>query len=274
MRRLLLSMTLLLAACGGPVVQTTDKLNTFDVAEPAPAEPNAPQIAYSYALDYRLDPGTLSAVHQAHLKLCRDLTRTRCIVMENGVTRGERGDDRGNLRLLVDARIAPSFDQRLGAPVEAAGGTIQSHTVTAEDVTRQVIDVEAQLRAKQALSDRLLKLIQTGGGSVGDLVSAEKAYAQVQQELDTARSLREELRRRVAMSEMRIGYTVIPAGGMWSPVRLAVARGGDSFATSAAAAITFVIAATPWLVIVGPAIWLLILGWRRFRRWRSERVRS
>lgn len=269
-RRLLLLAILLLAACSAPN-HNPEKINTYDVEEP---DPNGPQIAYSYTLDYRLDPDTLPAVHQAHLKLCHDLTRARCIVMEDSVTNGEHGDDRGNLRLLVDARLAPSFDRRLGTPVTASGGALQSHSVTAEDVTRQVIDVEAQLRAKQALSDRLLKLIQTGGGSVGDLVAAEKAYAQVQQELDAARSQRADLRRRVAMSEMRIGYTVTPTGGIWSPIRLAVARGGDSFAVSAAAAITFVIAATPWLAIVGPAVWLLILGWRRFRRWRAARPRA
>lgn len=270
MRRLLLPLILLLAACGAPTGRN-EKINTYDVEEP---DPNGPQIAYSSTLDYRLDPGTLSAVHQTHLNLCRDLTRTRCIVMEDSITRGEHADDRGNLRLLVDARIAPSFDRRLGAPVAASGGTLQSHSVAAEDVTRQVIDVEAQLRAKQALSDRLLKLIQTGGGSVGDLVAAEKAHAQVQQELDAARSQRADFRRRVAMSEMRIGYTVTPSGGMWSPVRMAFARGGDSFAVSAAGAITFVSAATPWLVIVGPAIWLLVLGWRRFRRWHAARAHA
>lgn len=269
LRRMLPIAALVLAACGGGT--PSQKLNTFDVEEPAAEDAAAPQIAYSYALAYRLDPGTLATVHDAHLGLCRGLGRQRCLVMEDAVTRGERGDDAGTVRLLIDARIAGAFGQRLDRRVANAGGTLQSRRVAAEDVTKQVIDVEARLRAKQALSDRLLRLVQNGGGSVGDLVAAEKAYAEVQQELDAARSLRAELRRRVAMSEVQITYAVTPAGGMWAPVRSAIGGGGDAFAVSAAAAITFVIAATPWLVIVGPAIWLMIWGWRRFRRWRAAR---
>ncbi|KQN92840.1 hypothetical protein ASE95_09380 [Sphingomonas sp. Leaf231] len=272
-RRMILGVALLLAACGS--AQNSGKLNTFDVEKPtADADADSPRIAYSYALAYRLDPGTLDAVHRDHLGLCRKLTRQRCIVMEDAVTRNPRGDDAGTMRLLVDARLAGTFGQRLDTRVSQAGGALQSRRVTAEDVTRQVIDVDARLRAKQALSDRLLRLVQNGGGSVGDLVAAEKAYAEVQQELDAARSLRTELQRRVAMSEVTITYAVTPSGGVWAPIRLAFRDGGDSFAVSAAAAITFVIAATPWLVIVGPAIWLLVLGWRRFRRWRASRSRA
>ncbi len=274
MRHLLLPITLLLAACGSQ--PDSGRPASIDAGESAaaPADDTAPQIAYSYALAYRLDPGTLDTVHATHLALCRDLTRRRCIVMEDAVTHNPRGDDAGNLRLLVDARLAGTFGQRLDARVSAQGGALQSRRVTAEDVTRQVVDVAARLRAKQALSDRLLRLVQNGGGSVGDLVAAEKAYAEVQQELDAARSLRAELQRRVAMSELTVSYAVTPSGGVWAPIRQAFGQGGDSFAVSAAAAITFVIAATPWLVIVGPAVWLVILGWRRFRRWRAARVRA
>ncbi len=272
MRHLLFVLALLLAACSSQ--PDGGKLASFDTQEAAAKDGDAPQIAYSYALAYRLAPGTLDAVHRAHLALCSSLTPQRCIVMEDAVTHNPRGDDAGSMRLLVDAQLAGTFGQRLDGRVAEAGGGLQSRRVTAEDVTRQVVDVEARLRAKQALSDRLLKLVRNGGGSVGDLVAAEKAYAEVQQELDAARSLRAELQRRVAMSALTIACAVIPAGGVWAPVRTAFGQGGDSFAVSAAAAITFVIAATPWLVIVGPAIWLLILGWRRFRRWRANRSRA
>jgi hypothetical protein len=271
-RHPLLPLVLLLAACGSQPNGGT--LRTSDVEAPAAATEGAPQIAYSYALAYRLDPGTLDSVHRAHLALCRSLTRQRCIVMEDAVTHDPRGDDAGNMRLLVDARLAGTFGRQLDARVSAQGGVLQSRRVTAEDVTTQVVDVEARLRAKQALAERLLRLVQNGSGSVGDLVAAEKAYAGVQQELDAARSLRAALQRRVAMSDVTIAYAVTPSGGVWAPIRQAFGQGGDSFAVSAAAAITFVIAATPWLVIVGPAIWLLVLGWRRFRHWRAARVRA
>ncbi len=71
MKRWLLGVALLLASCGSPT--TSNKLSTFDVEEPtaAPKNDGGPQIAYSYDLAYRLDPGTLDAVHRAHLALCR-----------------------------------------------------------------------------------------------------------------------------------------------------------------------------------------------------------
>jgi hypothetical protein len=110
-----------------------------------------------------------------------------------------------------------------------------------------VIDTDAQVRAKQALAERLFTITRSGNGKVGDLVEAERAYAATQEELDSAR---------------------MPGGQ--SPIRASLATAGDTLATSLAMLVTAAVAALPWLV--AGAIALALLRWvRRKRDWRWPR---
>ncbi|MEH3041404.1 MAG: DUF4349 domain-containing protein [Sphingomonas paucimobilis] len=151
-------------------------------------------------------------------------------------------------------------------PRRAARGA-PAGRVEAEDVTRQVIDTDAEVRAKQALAERLLTIIRSGNGKVGELVEAERAYAATNEELEAAKGRQAELAQRVAMSRLSIQYAFNDTPGGTSPILASVATVGDTLSTSVAALVTFVAAALPW-AIVGA---LLLFGLRRVARRRGWR---
>ena len=166
-----------------------------------------PRIAYSYTVSYAFDRPTVAQVQGDQLALCRRLGSRRCLVVRS--TLHTPGPDEhvaaDEAMLLVDARIVAGLNQRLDVLAKAGGARLTERQLTAEDVTRATIDADAKVRAKQALAERLLAIIRSGKGNVGELVQAERAYATTQ-EVDAARQEQASLARRVAMSSVTISY--------------------------------------------------------------------
>lgn len=232
-----------------------------------------PQIAYSYSYGYRLATGDIDAVQAKHIALCDKLGRLRCRIatMQKSSVDGEFSN--ATLQLMVDAKIARAFGSELDKAVSDAGGETSDRGIQAEDLSKQMIDTQARINAKQALTDRLLMLIKGGGGKVGDLVEAERAFAEAQEELDAARSNMAEMQGRIALSKVEISYTSRNAsGGFLRPVREAFSEGGRVMGTSIGALVTFVIVVTPWVVLLALLLWFKRrIGWKLGWRWPWSR---
>jgi hypothetical protein len=270
----------LLAGCGkAPQNMQAQKLNTFDVEEAAPGASSraaavaGPRIAYTYTVTYAFDRRTVGQVQGQQLALCRQLGATRCLVVKSTLNAPGPDDHVGTDEavLLVDARLVGELNRRLDALAVAGGATTANRQTEAEDVTRQVIDTDARVRAKQALAERLLAIIRSGKGKVGELVEAERAYAATQEELDAARAEQAHLAQRVAMSRVTITYAFNDTPGRDSPVRASLAAVGDTLAMSLAALVTAGVAGLPWLVAFAIVLWLVRwvrrkVGWRWPRR--------
>ena len=286
MRMALLTVALL-AGCGKPQNMTAAEpraLQAFDVAEPAPpgivpsgsmqaTAPIGPQLAYTYTLGYRLADGAIGPVQAGHVAQCTALGSARCrIISSNLSSNGEPGGTaHGQAVFLIDARLARAFIARLDAATDRAGGTQSDRTVEAEDVTTQIIDTDARVRAKQALADRLVGLIKSTNAKVGDLVAAEQAYADTQEALDAARSNQAELRQRVAMSRVTVDTSSTAAAGAWAAVAQSVDSVGATLAASVAALVTFVVGALPWGLLLAGLIWgARRRGWRLRWPWRRR----
>ncbi len=272
----LCATALALAGCGRGQNQVAKDMKSFDVMEAppivAPAQPGEapaivvaqPQIAYIYGFTYTLPGGRIAAAQAKHVALC-DALGPRCRVVKMDQAGNEGQFATGSLHLVVDARIARAFGGRLDAAIADAGGSQSGRTIAAEDLSKQIVDTAARVRAKQALADRLTDLIRNRTGKVGELVEAERAFAATQEELDAARSWLSEMRQRVAMSAIDIGYNARSpdGGGIWAPVRQSLAQSGQMLGGSVAALLTFVVLATPWAILLVLLLWL-----RRRRGWR------
>lgn len=285
--KIIVAATLVLAGCGraeNMVTPTAQRMVAYDVAEPeeqmrspAPNSPAAALIAYTYSLTYRLADTAVAPLQIRHTALCTSLGPTRCRVVTSSLRSGDQADGGaarfagGETKFLVDARIARAFIAKLDEATTGAGGTVADRQVDSEDVTKQVVDTDARVRAKQALADRLMKLIGSANAKVGDLVEAERAFAQTQEELDAARSLQAALRQRVAMSEVSVGYTSTAAENSWGEVGERIASAGGTLAASVATLITFVVAALPWILLLALLIWIARRrGWRLRWPWRRR----
>lgn len=289
----LLFALLLVAGCSEPGGETpiAEPL-AYDVAEQAPAEPASPgargtdattgtaveiampEIAYTYRYIFRLSSDAVAEVQERHLGLCQSLGPARCRVVDMRRSASSGDYVEGSLKLQVAAPVAREFGDRLVNVAAEDGAETIDRSISAEDLSKQMVDTAARIRTKEALVDRLTTLLETRSGNIAQAVEAERAINAAQEELEQARAWLTEMRGRVAMSTFEIGYTSATplAGGVSDPLRDALGSMGDLFGRSLALIITLIAALLPW-AILGLLIWWAALLLRRRlvnRRTHSE----
>jgi hypothetical protein len=227
----------------------------------------APRIAYSYGYRFRLPAASVAPLQERHLALCHRLGEMRCRVlsMQRG-EEGEGGEARASAALSV--QVASSLANRFGAALaqsagEAGGETID-RTIAAEDLSRQMVDTEARIRTRETLIRRLSGLLETRSGNIQQAVEAERAINQAQEELDAARTWLAEMRGRVAMSKIDIGYDAVGAAPVANRNAVAAAFStiGEVTTQSFAALVLVAGILAPWALIA----LLIFLAVRRHRR--------
>lgn len=228
-----------------------------------------PQIAYTYSLGFDVPGDALAAIQDRHIALCDGLGPARCHVLVMERSSGADGGGPGTLKLVVRADLARGFEKSLGAVAAKDGGEQVDSSIAAEDLSKQIVDTEARLRAKQALAARLMELLRTRTGPVADLVAAERAVAEVQEEIDAAASWLAEARGRVSMSTIDVTYRPVggAGGGFIAPLERSFETMSSVFGNSLALLIRLVAGLLPWAV-VGLVVFLIV---RRVRAAHIER---
>ncbi|QYE34997.1 DUF4349 domain-containing protein [Polymorphobacter sp. PAMC 29334] len=268
--RVALLLGLTVAACGrkgdtgAPTPQTLVAPAGLEQAQP-PNEPRQPAarrdgtafIAYSYNLGFELPARRIDGVQRAHRNACEALGPSRCQLINASRSGGDGDAAEAHLDLRIVPNEVKSFEARLAATTGDAGGTMLANTVTGEDITRELIDADAALKAKRTLRDRLQTLLEHREGRLSDLLAVEKALSETQQQLDTATAELSELQQRVSFSKLSIDYrSTQPLGSTARPLATAVSEAGQTISTSLALLLTVVVAVVPWLVPAGLLLWL------------------
>lgn len=95
-------------------------------------------------------------------------------------------------------------DELTGAMDElSALGTVESSSITRQDVTEQTVDLRARVDSLEASVARLTELMAKAG-SVGDLLAAESALSERQAELESYQQQLKALDDQVAMSSLTV----------------------------------------------------------------------
>ncbi|MEP2987675.1 MAG: DUF4349 domain-containing protein [Parasphingorhabdus sp.] len=222
-----------------------------------------PQIAYSYQYGYRLPALEIPKAQKAHVTLCEKRGPKVCRVLNMENSGGEGDYATGMLHLEVAAKQARPFGAELANAANEYGGSQIAASISGEDLSKQIIDTEARLRSRELLSQRLTELLRTKSGSVKELVEAERAVTQVNEEIDQARSWLNEMRGRVAFSKIVVNYqsSAPGSGGFLQPIREALGGISSMLGNSIGTAITFIAALLPWMLMLALAIYLR----RRFK---------
>jgi hypothetical protein len=203
----------------------SDKIDVGNGVSPTAAEtPTPPQIAYAYAYGFRLPAKTIAPLQQRHADLCEHKGPTVCQIISMEQVGSEGDYVHGTLQLAVAANQARAFGKELGDAAKDADGEEISSSISGEDLSKQIVDTQARLRARTLLRDRLMELLANRKGTVAELVEAERDVAQVNEEIDQATSWLAEMRGRVAYSRITINYeSGSPvAGGFLGPIRSAL----------------------------------------------------
>lgn len=152
-------------------------------------------------------PGPRQIIRQAHVSVeVDDLEegerRVLALVTAPGfVESTHRSDEFVRIELRVP-------EDRLDAFLAALEdiGDVEDRSVSARDVTEQVVDWEARLENLVELRDRLRQLLERAE-SVPDLVMVERELARVQAELDSLTRRLESVRGEVALSRVAVSLT-------------------------------------------------------------------
>jgi len=302
MRFLILGLAVLaLAACGSPAEQggsspvtlfadggkaapstemaSADAAVTQSPGSPAPAvgvPAGAPMLAYSYRFGLEAPAGQVRSLAARHEAACSAAGPTLCQVTSSSV-RDIQGDRQ---MATLEFRAAPAWLKRfrdgLAGDAKAAGGRISSSGVESEDLSREIVDTEARLRAMTTLRDRLQALLASRPGKLSDLVEIERELARVQGDIDSAQSQLTVMRGRVQMSAVTIQYEsagLAAPRGMWSPLIGAVTDFLGIIVFTLAAMVRLVAWLAPW-VALGAGLWWVFRKRLPPPRWPFRRKTS
>jgi hypothetical protein len=176
---------------------------------------------------------------------------------------------RANLVLRVPAaRLATILNQ-----IRALGRVKEEH-LNSEEVTEQVVDLEARLHNARATEQRLIDVLNNRTGKVLDILQVEREIARTRQEIERMEAQRQNLLRRVELAtvtltlaeELKAQLERAPFATA-ARLRNAFIDGYRNFVDSALGLTVFLVSYGPTLLFWGALAWLAWRGGRRlFRR--------
>jgi hypothetical protein len=264
------------AAAGAPAAAPAPASSPGRAAGPTPTPPpGAPQVPpaglpmLAYEYDYQIEAPAEGArrLMRKHEQACLRAGPAVCQLV--GASVGQTGDDEMNGRLSLRATPAWVAEFRRGLEGEArsAGGRVRREEVSTEDLSRQIVDTEARIRATTTLRDRLLGHLASRPGKLEELLAVEQELARVQGELDATQSALAVMRARVATSAVEIAYVsagVLAPEGVFAPLGEAFGNVVRLFVLSLAWIIQALAFLLPIALLAGAAVWA-------FRRWGPKR---
>ena len=190
-----------------------------------------PQLAYDYDYRWRLPAEDIGPLQRTHANLCEQQGPASCQITGMSKSGEEDENVRGILEMRVASRQARAFGALLEDEAEDAGSELVSAEIAAEELSKQIVDTEARLQTREQLRDRLTEVLKTRRGSVEELVQAERSVAQVNEEIDQARSWLKQMEGRVAYSKITVHYeTGAPVtSDFLKPVQAALGSLGSIF---------------------------------------------
>ena len=199
-----------------------------ETAARAPSAPPLSDAAFASRLLRRsADLRVSTETHDETLRAARAVA-TRY----GGMVSGEDGSayDGGSAHTTLTLRVpSDRFDAALDAL--AALGTVESRAVTVDDVTAQVVDVEARLRAKRAAEARYIGFVAQAR-SVSEMLEVQARLDAVRAEIESMESQARALRGGVTLATIRatiVGPATMapppPAPGLFARAADAIAAG-------------------------------------------------
>lgn len=279
MRCLVLASSLfLLAACSKPATPASDaapealmrapasaqaaKPPVADAVAAAPAAPRPavtiPMLAYRYGYTLEAPARSIRALVGKHEAACQAAGAALCQLTGAQVTEVGQDRVRGELALKAAPAWLKTFRAVLDGEAKAAGGRVVTSSVSSEDLSRQIVDTDAALRARTTLRDRLQALLASRPGKLSELLEVETQLAQVQGEIDATQSELAEMRGRVATSELKLTYEstgVLAPQGVLAPLGSAFSDFLGIVVKVAAALVRITAYLLPLALIAGLGFW-------------------
>jgi hypothetical protein len=141
-------------------------------------------------------------------------------------------------------------------------GEVRQQSLTAEDVSSQIVDLEARLRNLRRSESALLDIMERSG-EIADVLEVSRELSQVRESIERIDAQQQALKRRVAYSEIHLTLesptaTVAPLrpvgetlGNTWQTATQSV----KAFTVGGLKVALWLLAYSPYLIIVGFLFW-------------------
>jgi hypothetical protein len=223
-------------------------------------------VAVSHEFAVEADERELTQALESIEEFCRTI---RCDVVASSIRQRTSDSPPG---ASLSLRVAPEQLPRLIEQIEAVGSILE-HKTESTDKTATVIDVDAKIKNLTEFRDRMRKMLSASNAGVKDIVEVERELSKVQSELDSIQTTRKALANETEKVFVSIAFSVrksMTETGTLAPIVTAWYSIGHVLAGSIAAAIYFVVAIAPWLVLFIPAVWLCRKAIRKLRSKRGS----
>lgn len=254
-----------------PVAMESDMAYSKSASKPAPQTSNNPTnqsyLAYRYNYGFELPAKSVAATAKSHAEICQDAGAKKCQLLSSSTNDNNADYVNANLSLRAEPGWLETFMRQIQTSVTEKNGRMTSNSVSAEDLTRSILDTDARLKAQTTLRDRLQGLLATRDAELPDLLALERELARVQSEIESATQTLAVLRQRVTMSQVNINYqsqSVAVSRSAFAPIATALKNFFGELSQGLAGVIGFFAFILPWLFfIILPGLFLLRWIWRR-----------
>lgn len=180
-------------------------------------------------------------------------------------------DDAGRKSIALVLRV-PS--ERLDEAFKALKGLghIRNERMQSEDVTEQVVDLEARLANARRLEARLLELLSGQARTLKDVLDAERELARIRESIETMEGRRRAFGNSVSLATIALTL-VAPPGfgrGIFAPLAGSMQHALSAFSSSLAWLAVAIFAAVPWIALFLVLSWLFL----KFLRWWIHKKRE
>jgi hypothetical protein len=235
-----------------------------ELVEEAPLRPSTPSARYTAALssqaaDFgpRLVRNGTARIEVQDLDVSLASAQEIASTVDGFVAGSELREGREGARTAALVLRVPSdtFQNVLDRLPEL--GRLLSVSSSAEDVSREYMDIETRLSVGEETVARLRELASRGG-ELEDLLAAERELGRALTELESLAGRVRFYDQRVAEADLHIIFVepgAVIAPGAFRPVVEAFRDGTQTFARSVAFVIRLVISVVPWIVL-STALWV------------------
>jgi hypothetical protein len=173
-------------------------------------------------------------------------------------TQGEQLSGRWRVRIPVE-----HFDTFLDSVSKL--GVAESRHQTAQDVTEEFVDLEAQISNKKKLEERIVKLVEDSAGEIKDVIEVERELARVRGEIEQMEGRLRFLTNRTELTTVSIvarevqDYVPPEAPTFVNRIRQAWGDSLEALRVFGERLVVAVVYAFPWIVALGalmiPTFW-------------------
>lgn len=247
----LTSAAIILASCSEkPAEEAAESASAVSYAGPQISASAAPDVAFTYDYAFALPNSSVAPLQEQHASACEKLGPTRCRItgMRYDLVRG--GDITGSLSVSLDRSIARTFGRDGVAAAEKLGGKLTSASIDGQDLSGQIA---AAKNSGASTASQITDLEK----QLARLDLGDRERAELRNQLEALRSMRDENRNSQTVAEVQIALTPMTlryyGSGAMALSDNPIASAGAAFLASATSVLSILLFGMayglPWLFL-------------------------